>query len=147
MVVSPKREEPGLEDAPWKELRADLSEIAAELRKLALLRWERTRLAASEGAFGLAFAAFGALAAAVATSVAAALFVIGLSGALTALAGGRSWVGQLAGGAIVLGGGVLLLHVGHRRFQRAFVRRLEAELGGPEPAPRTDGGSKETARS
>ncbi|MBK7878256.1 MAG: hypothetical protein IPJ77_21585 [Planctomycetes bacterium] len=96
--------------------------------KLAMRRTVTTAVIAGGSAIVLLF---GACAAALA-------LVRGVCGAFTALAGGRAWVGELAGGALALllfaVVVALVLHITNRRE----LARLEAKYGRKQPRNEVD---------
>lgn len=125
--------EPGAPGAPgaigaWAAIRADLTGLARDLRTIVLLRAQRARLSASEGAHSLLLGAWLAVAAGTATAAAAVLVVVGLAGAAAALTGSL-WAGALlSGGATLLACAGLLNHLRQRMRADllASVSRLPA---------------------
>lgn len=115
-------------DALFGRTRTELTNLFGSLRRIAFVEWQGIRLRAVDAAFRGAFfvcAFFFLLAASISASL---MLVRGLRLALEAWSG-AAWLGNLAGGAIVIG----LLAAGaiaaHRKVRRNIVRTAEARLG------------------
>jgi len=115
-------------EALVRELRTDLRSIYGSLKRTVFVEWQRLRLRAVDAFFRAAFFLC-LLGFALAATISASLFIVrGIRNGLVALSGAE-WVGDLAGGLVILAvslGGCLAVRV-HlrndivRQARRAFV--------------------------
>mgnify|MGYP001279818653 CR=1 FL=1 len=112
----------------------DVTEILDSLWTIAVLRWQRARLGAKEGAFTALLTAWSALVLAAASAVAAVLFLLRLAGRGSPLPGDRTWVGRLGAGTLVLCAGGALLLAARRRMRARFVRDLNERRSPTSPS-------------
>jgi hypothetical protein len=126
-------------EALVRELRSDLRSIYGSLKRTVFVEWQRLRLRAVDTFFRAAFFLC-LLGFALAATISASLYVVrGIRNGLVAWSG-ADWVGDLAGGLVILGvslGACLLvrMHLRHdivRQTRRALMPQP------PKSAPATD---------
>jgi hypothetical protein len=130
---SPGEESPssGLE-FQVKELRSDLGDIHASLKRTVRIEWQRLQVRAIDACFraGYFLCLFAAI---LAASVTAALLIaIGIREAFVAWSG-SAWIGNLGAGAVILG---LAIGVGlalRARLRNECVRKAKRETAEEDP--------------
>ena len=117
-----------------RELTSDLKQIGGEAQTLARLRIERAKLATREAAHTALLGSWLAIVGIVITVAASILFLIGLSDAVSDLAGNTEWVGPLIVGGVGLASGWMGLRCLRRRMEAAAAASILEQFGTPPPA-------------
>jgi hypothetical protein len=111
-----------------EDLYADAKEIASASRRIALIQWLELQLALRRGIVMVVVGAWVTLIVVVASIAAAIHLVRGVIEGVAA-ASGRSWIGELAGGALVLATLAGVACCGHAVWSRRNSRRTADRLG------------------
>jgi hypothetical protein len=131
-------------EALVRELRTDLRSIYGSLKRMVFVEWQRLRLRAVDTFFRAAFFLC-LLGFALAATISASLYVVrGIRNGLHAWSGSE-WIGDLAGGIVILAvslGGCLLVRT---RLRNDIVRQTKRALVPRKPDPQETPSKTETS--
>ena len=117
--------------ATWRRIRARVPAFKRHLQDYGSVQLDRARLGLRRTAMRIVTIALVATAAAATTITAGILLATGIADGLTALCGGRAWLGNTLAGVGILGALLATLAVAYelrcRRDRKRLVRRYQSK--------------------